>query len=325
MDYQLFNRSCYGLPGLADHTLHALVTDPPYGISFGGHYWDKDLPDPQIWADALRVLRPGAFGLVFSSVRLMHRLMVALEDQGFLIRDVLFWAFLNGMPKSRNVALDIDKALGVDSTVAGAYTYVQGYKSVNRKLAGKDNYKPTEGKPKLEPASELGQLYRGAGLGIKPAYEPIILVQKPLPKGLSVAENMVQYGTGALNLEGTRIPYGPDDEKVGHNPHPLGRVTANVVRTEAHHDGYDKFFVVPKVRQHKEDFNEHPTLKPVDLMQHLVKLVSFPGQTVLDPFAGSASTGVACLALGRQFVGYELEPAYYQMAERRLLAVAHNL
>ncbi|MCU0451194.1 MAG: hypothetical protein MUC97_15365 [Bernardetiaceae bacterium] len=81
MDYQLHNRSCYGLPGLADNSLHALVTDPPYGISFGGHYWDKDLPDPQIWADALRVLRPGAFGLVFSSVRLMHRLMVALEDQ----------------------------------------------------------------------------------------------------------------------------------------------------------------------------------------------------------------------------------------------------
>lgn len=72
MDHQLFNCSCYGLPGLAANSTHALITDPPYGISFGGHYWDKDLPDPQIWADAFRVLKPGAFGLVFSSVRLMH-------------------------------------------------------------------------------------------------------------------------------------------------------------------------------------------------------------------------------------------------------------
>lgn len=156
-------------------------------------------------------------------------------------------------------------------------------------------------------------------MGIKPAYEPIILIQKPIEKGLNVAENIIKYSTGALNLEATRIPYDKGEEgKVGHNPHPKGRVSANIVRTEAFEDGYDKFFLVPKVRQKAEAFNHHPTLKPVELMQHLVKLISFKKQLILDPFMGSGSTGVACLGLDRRFAGFELEKAYFEIAERRL-------
>src|SRR6476619_3275860 len=102
--YQIYHQDCYRLAPLKECSIDALVTDPPYGISYQNNYWDKDLPDKQIWEDCLRVMKPGAFGLVFSSIRLMHRMMVALEDSGFIIKDVLFWAFLNGMPKSRNVA-----------------------------------------------------------------------------------------------------------------------------------------------------------------------------------------------------------------------------
>ncbi len=120
---QIYNKSCYGLSELKDSSIDALVTDPPYGIFYQNNYWDKDLPDRQIWQNCIRVLKCGAFGLVFSSVRLMHRLMVALEDTGFLIKDVLFWAYLNGMPKSRDVALDIDKELGIESRSVGKYSY----------------------------------------------------------------------------------------------------------------------------------------------------------------------------------------------------------
>jgi site-specific DNA-methyltransferase (adenine-specific) len=164
----------------------------------------------------------------------------------------------------------------------------------------------------------LGLQYKGAGLGLKPSYEPIILVQKPIEKGLTVAQNIIKYGTGALNLEETRIPYAKGEGKVGHHPHPKGRVSANMVRTEEMNDGYDKFFAVPKVRQNAEDFNHHPTLKPVALMQHLVKLVSFENQTVLDPFMGSGSTGVAALLLKRQFFGFEIEKDYFDISEKRL-------
>ncbi|TAF33767.1 MAG: site-specific DNA-methyltransferase [Cytophagales bacterium] len=311
--YEIFNQSCYGLSPLSENTIDALITDPPYGISFQNHEWDKSLPQRQIWKDSLKVLKSGAFGLIFSSVRQMHRLMVDLEDSGFVIKDVLFWVYLNGMPKSRDVGLGIDKELGVDSKVVGEYNYVQGYKK-----GGAENYYNREKKLKQKPNSELGVQYKGAGLGLKPAYEPIILVQKPIEKGLNVAKNVIKYGTGALNLEQSRIPYAEGEGKVGHNPHPKGRVSANILRTDELQDGYDKFFVVPKVRQHAEDFNNHPTLKPLELMHHLVKLVSFENQTVLDPFMGSGSTGLACLALKRNFIGFELEKEYFDITQKRL-------
>ena len=313
--FEIYNKSCYGLSELKDCSIDALVTDPPYGISYQNSYWDKYLPDRQIWQDCIRVLKCGAFGLVFSSVRLMHRLMVDLEDTGFLIKDVLFWAYLNGMPKSRDVALDIDKELGVESRAVGKYSYVQGY----RKDKGKNYYAEKE-KLKYEPASDLGMFYKGAGLGLKPAYEPVILIQKPLEKGLTVAQNIIKYGTGALNLEETRIPYEKGESKVGHNPHPKGRVASNIVRTEFFDDGYDKFFLIPKVRQNAEEYNHHPTLKPVDLMEHLVKLASFENQKVLDPFMGSGSTGLACLKLKRHFVGYESDETYFEICQKRMEA-----
>lgn len=251
--------------------------------------------------------------LIFSSIRLMHRLMVHLEDSGFTIKDVLQWVYLNGMPKNRNLGLAVDKALGEKSEVIGTYNYVQGYKK-----GGAESYTPAQKKMKYKPASPLGKSFDGAGLGLKPAYEPIIMVQKPLEKGLNLAENLILHGCGALNLEESRIPYAKNEGKVGHNPHPAGRVPANLIRTEDFDDGYDKFFVVPKVRQHAADFNDHPTLKPLALMEHLVKLISFPNQKVLDPFMGSGSTGVACLKLNRKFTGYEKEEKYFRIAQTRL-------
>ena len=216
------------------------------------------------------------------------------------------------MPKSKNIGLDIDKELGVESKVVGEYNYVQGYKKE------KVNNYYAKNKLKKEPTSELGIKYNGAGLGLKPAYEPIILIQKPIEKGLNIAQNIIKYGVGALNIEETRIPYENGETKVGHNPHPKGRVPSNIIRTDYFKDGYDKFFVIPKVRQKKDDFNYHPTIKPLELIEHLIKLVSFEGQLVLDPFMGSGTTGVACLNLNRIFLGYELDSGYFEIAKRRI-------
>ncbi len=313
MTYKVYNKSCYSLEDINNSSIDALITDPPYGISYQNNYWDKDLPNKEIWQNSIRVLKEGSFGLVFSSIRLMHRLMVDLEDSGFIIKDVLFWAYLNGMPKSRDIALDIDKELGVNSKIVGTYNYVQGYKK-----NGAENYYTNETKHKKEPVSEMGLRYKGSGLGLKPAYEPIILIQKPITKFKNVAQNIINNGNGVLNIEETRIPYEKGDDKVGHNPHPLGRVPSNIIRTEPFNDGYDKFFLVPKVRQNAEKYNHHPTIKPVELMSHLVKLLTFENETVLDPFSGSGSTGVSCLINNRNYIGYELEKEYYNISLKRL-------
>lgn len=309
---KIYNKNSYDLEDLNDNSIDSIITDPPYGISYQNNYWDKDLPKKEIWENFFKKLKPGAFGLIFSSIRLMHRLMVNLEDGGFLIKDVLFWSYLNGMPKSRNVGLMIDKELNIESEKIGEYKYVQGYKK-----NGANNYK-TKQKFKLSPSSKLGKEYNGAGLGLKPAYEPIILIQKPLEKGLNVAQNIIKYKTGSLNFEETRIPYENGENKVGHNPHPKGRIPSNIIRTDKMHDKYNKFFLVPKVRQNKDDFNFHPTLKPVDLMVHLVKLCTLKNQKVLDPFMGSGSTGLACINLKRKFIGYELDNGYFNITKKRL-------
>jgi site-specific DNA-methyltransferase (adenine-specific) len=310
--FKIYPEDCSGLKEIEDCSVDAVITDPPYGISFQNNYWDKTLPDRKIWSDCLRVLKPGAFALVFSSVRLLHRLVVEIEDTGFLIKDILFWAFLNGMPKSRNIALEIDSLSGVDSKIIGKYSYIQGYKK-----GGAGSYKNRGVKNKYEPASEAGKKFKGAGLGIKPAYEPIVLVQKPLETKLTVTQNVLKYGTGVLNIDETRIPFAAGERNIGHNPHPGGRVTSNILRTEEFNDGYDKFFVIPKVRQHAEDYNYHPTIKPVDLMLHLTRLVTFEDHLVLDPFMGTGSTGSACAELNRRFIGYEKDPGYFKISQKR--------
>src|SRR4030066_209747 len=87
--FKIYLKDCTGLEEIENGSVDAIITDPPYGISFQNNYWDRELPDKQIWTDCLRVLKPGAFALIFSSVRLLHRLMVEIEDSGFLIKDIL--------------------------------------------------------------------------------------------------------------------------------------------------------------------------------------------------------------------------------------------
>ena len=141
------------------------------------------------------------------------------------------------------------------------------------------------------------------------------MVQKPLE--ISLAHNVLKYGTGALNIDETRVAYEPGETKVGHNPHPKGRVMANIIQTEEFGD-YQKFFFVSKVRDGKKTGNTHPTVKPLELMNCLNTLVSLNGQTVLDPFMGSGSTGVSALNLNRNFIGYENIQSHFDIAKRRI-------
>jgi hypothetical protein len=90
----------------------AVVTDPPYGLSFMGKRWDYDVPSVEIWAECLRVLKPGGHLLAFAGTRTQHRMAVRIEDAGFEIRDMIAWVYGSGFPKSLDVSKAIDKVNG---------------------------------------------------------------------------------------------------------------------------------------------------------------------------------------------------------------------
>ena len=313
----LYEKSSYGLIELENNSVDAVVTDPPYGINL--EEWDT-LPDNQIWQDCFRVLKPGGYLLCFSSIKFQHVFTQNLLNAGFEFKDVLLWAYLNGRVPPVNLDQKIDSLLQNEREVVGEYNYIQGSPNSNKK----DCY---TAKSKKTKASEDSEKWVGFGTGLKTAYEPIIMVQKPLEK--SLAHNVLKYQVGALNIDATRIPFAEGETDVGHNPNPLGRVMSNIIQTD-HFGDYEKYFNVnpdneidkflfySKVRDGKKTGNLHPTKKPVQLMQQLIKLVTSNGQFVLDPFMGSGSTGVAAQKLNRSFVGYERESDYFKIASDRL-------
>jgi DNA modification methylase len=306
-------------------SVDAIVTDPPYGLAFMGKKWDYDVPSTDIWRECLRVLKPGGHLLAFAGTRTQHRMACRIEDAGFEIRDMIAWVYGSGFPKSHNL---------------------------------KDEW-------------------QGWGTALKPALEPITMARKPLIG--TVAENVLEHGTGALNIDKCRV--GTDESTVrtvgktrsegwGLNGQAgqkrgsdVGRWPANLI-----HDGSDevidlvgsaaRFFYCPKASKSEreagleemesvyrvngnkwtdQDYrvtngerpqsaesgprkNIHPTVKPIDLMAYLCRLITPPKGTILDPFTGSGSTGIAALRSGFAFIGIELNPEYAQIAKQRLSA-----
>jgi site-specific DNA-methyltransferase (adenine-specific) len=330
----------------------SVVTDPPYHLTsivkrfgkedsapaqfgtdgafkrastgFMGKEWDGgDIAfRPETWELALKLLKPGGHLLAFSASRNYHRMAVAIEDAGFEIRDQIMWLYGSGFPKSLNVG-------------------------------------------------------NGWGSALKPAHEPIVMARKKLSEK-SIKDNVLKYGTGAINIDGCRVEtdeklnigsnnrengvvnFGMKDNKDSQKQNKLGRFPANVM-----HDGseevvsgfpntkstkgnprtasiknqtrlnnseevfvnceYDdegsaaRFFYCPKVsKSERGEDNTHPTVKPQELMKYLCRLVTPKGGTVLDPFMGSGSTGMAAKDGGFEFIGIEKEKEYFDICESRI-------
>lgn len=380
---------------LADNSIDAVVTDPPYGLSkqpdmnevlrhwlngddyihtgggFMGKTWDSFVPGPSIWKEVFRVLKPGGHLLAFFGTRTYDLGTLAIRLAGFEIRDQIDWVYGSGFPKS----LDVSKATGDEQ-------------------------------------------WQGWGTALKPAHEPICVARKPLAG--TVAENVLQFGTGGMNIDECRIELNGDfksvangrpsitglsdnyDPSTANQPDTQGRFPANFI-----HDGSDevvslfpgkagasapvkgtedsqastgnvtgqrervpgvfhadsgsaaRFFYCAKASKSDRDEgvllakttaaemtdrepdtdglnspragagrtsgarNNHPTVKPTALMQWLVRLVTPPGGKVLDPFTGSGSTGKACAIEGFDFIGFEMDPHYCEIAKQRINYV-HN-
>lgn len=305
---------------LSPDSVDSIVTDPPYGLGFLGKEWDE-LPPGEEWGqECLRVLKPGGYLLAFGGSRTYHRLACAVEDAGFEIRDQLQWLYAVGFPKSLDVAKAVESHVktGKSGTVAKRQTVMgedykpsAAYGSFRRKERAMDNV-PTVA-PQFTPETAEAQQWQGWGTALKPAHEPIVLARKPLAG--TVAANVVGLGTGAINIDAGRI-----GERWPSNV--LLNQGAGALLDEQTGEQTSRFFYCAKASKGERTAgdveNSHPTVKPISLMRYLVRLVTPPEGTVLDPFLGSGTTGIAAGLEGFDFIGIERDPDYVAIAEARI-------
>lgn len=195
------------LKKLEANSIDSVVTDPPYGLSFMGKKWDYDVPSKELWQEVFRVLKPGGHLLSFGGTRTYHRLVVAIEDAGFEIRDQIQWLYGSGFPKSHNIDKAIDKLKGAKRKVVGKNpnSRDRSKHETQVKLLASQHKAVKEELEYTLPESVEAKRFQGWGTALKPANEPICVARKPLEKGLTVAENVLKYGTGAINIDECRI------------------------------------------------------------------------------------------------------------------------
>jgi site-specific DNA-methyltransferase (adenine-specific) len=477
-----------------DNYFDAIVTDPPYGLSkepnaellmkdwiekgyheitgtgFMGKEWDSFIPQPIFWKEVFRVLKHGGHVLSFFGTRTYDWGVMSMRFAGFEVRDCIQWLYGSGFPKSHNISKAIDKMYGAEREVVGESAYT------NMNIKGKDGFMVNDTEKRIrqqitEPSTDQAKEWNGWGSALKPANEPIVLARKPLEKGLTIAENVLKWGTGAINIDGCRVGienrtykgmssnkpdvgtfrddnWQPKDIKVNVNGrfpanlilthHPdceckglkkvkpsngsgkasengggfnkgmfgdgtsdnigggftdengeetiedwncvddcpikildeqsgvlksgamnsiakggkynvYGTMTERIVTNEASEGGASRFFYVAKAsksernkgldefyekkpqhdfgtdfgesretRTHTNTKNFHPTVKPIKLMQYLVRLITPKNGIVLDPFCGSGTTGVACKLEGFEFLGLEQDEEYSKIAAARI-------
>jgi site-specific DNA-methyltransferase (adenine-specific) len=199
---ELYLSECFEkIKTLPDNSVGSIVSDPPYLIDFMNKKWDsQDSPvgKKEFWLEVKRVLKPGAHAAIFGHSRTHHRVMVAMEDAGFEIRDTMMWLYGSGFPKSHNISKAIDKLEGKEPKVVG--------ERITGNARTKEGWKGGQTTiPVTEPASSAAKDWEGWGTALKPAYEPIIIARKPIEKGLSVAQNVLKWGVGGINIDGCRV------------------------------------------------------------------------------------------------------------------------
>lgn len=406
------------------------------GKGFMGKKWDAFVPQPVFWKEAIRVLKPGGHVLCFFGTRTYDWGVMAMRLAGFEIRDCIQWLYGSGFPKSLNISKAIDKNFGAERPIIGKGTSgaMQNANGQNARPWHED-YKNEDGRIEFNITSSAtaeATSWEGWGTALKPANEPIVLGRKPLEAGLTVAQNVLKWGVGGINIDGCRVgnnrpatkndpgkfkkwKEGDGNERsescIADEETNKGRFPANIIldneaaasldqqtgnltsgamnksyeytnngfslgkptgetryRTDKNEGGASRFFYCAKVSKSErnegvENFtreaghsrsdkcgncggyilqgpdratecrceapvrqnavftgNTHPTVKPVDLMRYLVKLITPAGGTCLDPFNGSGSTGVGCKMEDFDYVGIEQDELDCKVSEQRISA-----
>ena len=298
-----------------DQHFDAVITDPPYGISFLGEKWDTATPHGfQSWAqswgeEALRVLKPGGYLLAFSAPRTYHRLTSGLEDAGFEIRDAMAWIRADGKPAGMDLSSAFDRDAGLLDQREGreikrcdVRNHATNFSSHKLKTSG-------------EPVTDEAKAWEGWGVGLKPAWEPIVVARRPLEGRL--VDNVREHGTGAMNIRA-----GMDAANGSYPPNLLmgEEAMAAAVEQGAPDHVWPVFRYQPKAptsERPKVGGVQHITVKPLELMRYLVRLVVKPGSLILEPFAGSGTTLQAAAMENVRAVGCELDDRYIPLIKER--------
>ena len=211
--YKIYNGSMLDmLEVIEQNSIDSIVCDPPYELGFMGKKWDSSgiAFQPKTWEKCLKVLKPGGYLLAFGGSRTFHRIAVAIEDAGFEIRDTIMWLYGSGFPKSHDISKAIDKKLGARRKVVGSkMSGIANRSEKSRHTIGASKAVKVD---ITLPSSDLAKQWQGWGTALKPAYEPIIVARKPFKS--SVAENIMKYGVGGINIDECRV--GNEEFKQGY-------------------------------------------------------------------------------------------------------------
>lgn len=345
---------------------------------FMGKTWDGgDIASrAETWIEVYRVLKPGAHLLAFGGTRTYHRMVCAIEDAGFEIRDTMGWLYGSGFPKSHDISKAIDRATGAEREI----TKSRALTGKARVLRG-GNFTGDYGDRELNtqynetaPTTDDAKRWSGWGTALKPAMELICVARKPLGEK-TVAANVLRFGCGGINVDGCRVD-AADNKRFDRAPGNVSReqyrkgttvgpaIAVDYGRWPANvcHDGSDevlaafpattvsgssdkrggckffmgedkrsdssgaavtesgsaaRFFYTAKADKAERAESKHPTVKPTDLMRYLVRLVTPPGGTVLDPFCGTGSTLVAADQQQFNAIGIDMEEQYISDARKK--------
>ena len=295
---------------IADYSADSVVCDPPYGLQFMNKHWDYDIPSVEIWQECLRVLKPGGHLLAFAGTRTHHRMACRIEDAGFEIQDMIAWVYAQGMPKHQSRLKPAIEPITMARKPAKSATLLNidacRIKGRERTDYGLSNSKRTQGVAFGNP-SESADFDSSKGrypsnLIHDGSEEVVSLFPESLGCGGSVPKvKITGYGDGVVGtgesqyIGGERIPF------------------------DAGSGSAARFFYCAKAnKKDRGEGNNHPTVKPNDLMRYLCRLVTPPNGIVLDPFMGSGSTGKAAVAEGFRFIGIEMLEEYFSIAHERI-------
>jgi site-specific DNA-methyltransferase (adenine-specific) len=266
------------LQGMAANSIDACVTDPPYGMDIAGVGWDHNVPPVDTWREVYRVLKPGAFVLSFCSPEHYHRMAVAVEDAGFLPRDMIVWMVTTKMAKTNRLKPAHEPIFVAQKPLDGAIEH-----NVSKWGCGRINTTttrvPWEGEP---------------------------------PTG------WVKGGSKRRAFGGSVARAADDPLKETEDANPTGRYPMDIIGhfDDPEHQKY--FYAPRVSRKERGEYNDHPTPKPIALMRYLCRIYAPQGGWVLDPFLGSGSTGIGALQEQQRFVGIDMNQHYVDIAQRRI-------